>query len=117
VLVGGAAQLLLGLGQRALARMTSDARARRAPARQAALWNACTLLVPLGVLTATRLPVVVGSIALLAALSGVTLDVRRAAAPAARSVGPQAAALLALTGFLVLSVLVGTALAWDLPWT
>jgi hypothetical protein len=116
VLVGGVAQVLLGLGQRALVQLTSSARPGRAPAPRAALWNAGTLLVPLGVLTDVRLPVVLGSVVLLVALCGVARDMRRADAGPRQRVGQHRASFISLLVFLALSVLVGTALAWDLPW-
>jgi hypothetical protein len=116
VLVGGVAQVLLGLGQRPLAQQAWTARPGRAPVRQAALWNTGTLLVPLGVLAGARLPVVLGSVVLLVALCGVARDLRRADARTrerlARHRGPYGSLLV----FLAISVLVGTALAWHLPW-
>jgi hypothetical protein len=116
VLVGGIAQVLLGLGQRALAQHPSTARPGRAPLRQAALWNAGTLLVPLGVLTDMRLPVVLGSVVLLLALCGVARDMRRADARPRERLGRHRAPFVSLLVFLAISVLVGTALAWHLPW-
>jgi hypothetical protein len=115
-LVGGIAQLLLGAGQRALAELPSLGRAHHATLRQAALWNAGTLLVPLGVLADVRLPVVAGSLVLLAALVRLAVDLRRADPPPARPVAHRRAPFVSLLAFLAVSVLVGTVLAWDLPW-
>jgi hypothetical protein len=114
-LVGGIAQVLLGAGQRAVA-LPPLGRAHQATIWQAALWNAGTLLVPLGVLTDVRLPVVAGSGALMTALARLAVDLRRAGPPPRRRVDHVRASFLALLGLLAISVLVGTALAWDLPW-
>jgi hypothetical protein len=116
VLVGGVAQVLLGLGQQRLARQASTARPGGAPVRQAALWNAGTLLVPLGVLTDARLPVVLGSVALLVALCGVARDIRRADPRPRERLARHRRPYVSLLVFLAISVLVGTALAWHLPW-
>jgi len=116
-LVGGVAQLLLGAGHGAFARSTPSTRARWSSQRQAVSWNAGALLVPLGVLADTRLAVVLGSALLIAALAGCALKlhaVRRAGAGRAPHWQIAYAGLLA---FLSASVVVGTALAWDRPWT
>jgi hypothetical protein len=118
VLVGFLAQLLLGLGQAALL-SACDAtpptkRVRRA---QALLWNVGVVAVPLGVLAETRLAVVVGSISMIAALISLTRTARPALATAfARRLwsGWGYASLLAAMGACTL---IGTALAWDIPWT
>jgi hypothetical protein len=111
-LVGGVAQVLLGAGQRTVAQPSALAVARHATIRQAALWNTGTLLVPIGVLTDLRLPVVLGSVALLWALVRLASDLRRS--------NPRPtqlrASFVSLLVFLAISVLIGTALAWDLPW-
>ena len=98
-LVGGVAQVLLA-----------------APAAWTALWIAGTLLVPLGVLTDVRLPVVLGSCALMAVLVRLALDVHCGDAQRRRRVRQHRAWFLPFLGFIAISVLVGTALAWDLPW-
>ena len=116
-LVGGVAQALLGAGRLAVGRPPSVRQARRGAVRQAALWNAGTFLVPLGVLTDVRLPVVLGSGALMTVLARLAVDVHRADPRPERRVGQLRAWFLSLLGFLAISVLVGTALAWDLPWT
>jgi hypothetical protein len=116
VLVGGVAQLLLGLGQRALGPQTSTAPTGPARACQAALWNAGTLLVAFGVLADVRLPVVLGSAALLVALCGVARDIGRDGPRPVRRTRRRRTSFVSLLVFLAISVLVGTALAWDLPW-
>jgi len=86
---------------------------RWSPRRQAVFWNAGTLLVPLGVLVAVRLAVVLGSALLIAALAGCSLALLRGRVGRAPRWQLAYATLLA---FLGASILVGTALAWDLPW-
>ncbi len=116
VLVGGIAQVLLGAGQRTVAQPRSLAQAHRAMIRQASLWNAGTLLVPLGVMTDVRLPVVAGSGALMAALARLAVALRYADPPPGERVERVRASFVSLLLFLAVSVLVGTILAWDLPW-
>jgi hypothetical protein len=116
VLVGGIAQVLLGSGQRAVAQPRSLAQARRAMIWQASLWNAGTPLVPLGVMTDVRLPVVAGSGALMAALARLAVALRHADPPLGERVERLRASFVSLLVFLAVSVLVGTILAWDLPW-
>ncbi len=118
-LVGGLAQLLLGAGDRAVA-----AQARGfstlwspSPGRQAALWNAGALLVPLGVLAETRLAVVAGSALLLASLAGSTIALRRTAAVQLDGAPLWRTAYAVLLALLAASVFIGTGLAWDVPWT
>jgi hypothetical protein len=113
VLVGCAAQLLLGRGQAAVlaaaGRATPPGRVRLA---QVALWNLGVVAVPAGVLAGSRLLVVVGSVSLLAAMASLWRCVRPALGRQ-RWLGPSYVALLvAMTS----SVFVGTALAWDTPW-
>jgi hypothetical protein len=115
-LVGGVAQALLGAGHRALSPPSSPREARHATIPQTALWSAGTLLVPLGVLTEIRLAVVVGSGTLVAVLARLAVDVRRTAPQPGHRVAPHRAWFLPFLAFMALSVLVGTALAWDLPW-
>ena len=116
-LVGGLSQLLLGVGHRAVAARTPGMATRWSPERQAALWNAGALFVPLGVLAQTRLAVVVGSVLLLAALGGSAVDLHRAPTMQGRRARGWRGAYVMLLWSLVASVLVGTGLAWDLPWT
>jgi hypothetical protein len=87
-----------------------------------AAWNSVqpferALLVPLGVSTDVRLPVVLGSFALMAALGGIRFDLGRVGAPPAQPSGRHRAWFVSLLSFLAISVLVGTGLAWNLPWT
>jgi hypothetical protein len=113
-LVGGVAQALLGAGGRAVAPPSSR---RDATAPRAALWNAGAVLVPLGVLAEVRLPVLIGSGALMAVLAAFAADVRRAPGqPGGRRAQRLRASFVSLLAFLAISVVVGTALAWHLPW-
>ena len=118
VLVGFLAQLLLGRGQTALL-STGDlpvpSRSKRLG--QVALWNLGVLAVPLGVLVETRLAVVVGSISLLAALASFWMTVRPVIVSAAANRSRLASAYVALLLGMTASVFVGSALAWDIPWT
>jgi hypothetical protein len=114
-LVGFLAQLLLGLGQAAL--LSADglgAPPRHTRLAQVLFWNLGVIAVPAGVLADTRLVVAAGSVSLLAALASLWTTVR----PALSAVRPTHLAwayvllLLAMTA----STLIGTALAWDMPW-
>ena len=115
-LVGFLAQLLLGRGQAALLPASSGSlpgpRSRRV---QPVLWNAGVISVPFGVLADARLAVVFGSLVLLVALASFSHSVR--AALTHRSVPRRLrSGYFALLVFMAGSVLVGTALAWDIPW-
>jgi hypothetical protein len=116
VLVGFVAQLLLGFGQAALSTGCA-APARRVWLRQAFLWNLGVVAVPVGVLAQTRLAVIAGSLSLIVALASLT---RNAGPGLAESIAHRRwrgwgyAALLAA---MAVSTLIGTALAWDIPWT
>jgi hypothetical protein len=114
-LVGGIAQLLLGAGHGALAGSTPPIRAGSSR-RHAVLWNAGTLLVPLGVLADARLAVVLGSALLIAALGGSSLEVLAARRARGGRTPRWQRAYVALLTCLGASVIVGTALAWDRPW-
>jgi len=117
-LVGFLAQLLLGRGQAALLSSGGHPVPRRGVRlAQALLWNFGVIAVPAGVLADTRLPVVVGSVSLLAALASLWQTARpRLPGSHARPTRPGwAYALLLLT--MTASTLIGTALAWDIPWT
>jgi hypothetical protein len=116
-LVGGVAQLLLTAGDAALVRSRSSIRARGSPRRRLVLWNAGTLLVPVGVLAAARLAVVLGSALLVAALAAFSLELLGARSARDGPAPHWHLAYAALLAFLAASVVVGTALAWDLPWT
>ncbi len=117
VLVGFLAQMLLGRGQAALLSAGLPAPTRRAHQAQALLWNLGVIAVPAGVLANTRLVVVAGSVSLLTALAFFWRTARpelpcSAARPTRLG---WAYALLLLT--MTASTLIGTALAWDIPWT
>lgn len=117
-LVGFLAQILLGRGQAALlsaAGLPTPTRGVRLA--QALPWNLGVIAVPAGVLAETRLTVVVGSVSLLTALAFFAKTaLPEPPCPAVRpdTVG-WAYALLLLV--MTASTLIGTALAWDIPWT
>jgi hypothetical protein len=114
-LVGFLAQLLLGRGQ-ADAIAASPAGASTPPiSAQVAFWNAGVVAVPLGVLVGTRALVVLGSIALLTALNAFWQASRRPSESRTAS-GSRGIAYTALIMTMAASVLVGTVLAWDIPW-
>jgi hypothetical protein len=102
-------------------RPPSQPAAPRRPAelwlRQAFLWNLGVVAVPVGVLAQTRLAVIAGSLSLIVALASLT---RNAGPGLAESIAHRRwrgwgyAALLAA---MAVSTLIGTALAWDIPWT
>lgn len=117
-LVGFLAQLLLGRGQAALLSAAGLPAPRRGVRlAQALLWNFGVIAVPAGVLGDTRLAVVAGSVSLLVALA-LLWETARPMLPGS-DVRPTrsgwAYALLLLT--MTASTLIGTALAWDIPWT
>jgi hypothetical protein len=110
LLVGSLAPFLLGLGETAVLRHAPPAHRANA---QTALWGVGTIAVPLGVLGESRLAVVAGSAALMLSLGSMA----RALAEDADRVRPGAlGGYAALLLFMVGSVCVGLALAWDLPW-
>jgi hypothetical protein len=117
VLVGFLAQMLLGRGQTALLVAGGlPAPPRRTRLTQAVLWNLGVVAVPLGVLAGTRLAVVAGSVSLIVALASLARTARPGlTAPRARRwwQGWGYAFLLAA---MTASTLIGTALAWDIPW-
>jgi hypothetical protein len=109
-LVGFLAQLLLARGQ-------GDALvASRSGASTAAFWNAGVVAVPLGVLVGVRLFVVLGSVALLTALNGFWQASRLCRSDSSTASGSQGIAYKALIITMAASVVVGTVLAWDIPW-
>lgn len=115
-LVGFLAQLLLGRGQAALLSEPARPPARRVRLTQVVLWNLGVVAVPFGVLADARLAVVIGSIALLAALVSFAKSVRHAGPIGGAKGSRLRGAYAALLAFMVISTLVGTALAWDLEW-
>jgi len=115
-LVGFLAQYLLARGQHLLVaagRPGADASPIRA---QATLWNAGVVAVPVGVFVDARFVVVVGSVALLAALAAFWPRSRGARSQSAMAPPTLVIAYTALILFMAASALVGTALAWDTPW-
>ena len=106
LLVGTAAQYLLSRGQASIAPGTPIAVLQA----EALLWGVGVVTVPLGVVCDSRLLVVVGSAPLLAAL----FLFNRATTGTGSRLLPVYRGLLI---FMTLSVLVGVALAWDIPWT
>ena len=115
-LVGFLAQLLLGRGQ-ADAIAASPAGASTPPiSAQVAFWNAGVVAVPLGVLVGTRALVVLGSIALLTALNAFWQASRPRHSESRTASGSRGIAYTALIMTMAASVLVGTVLAWDIPW-
>jgi hypothetical protein len=71
--------------------------------------------VPLGVMVGTRALVVLGSIALLTSLNAFWQASRPRSEPRTAS-GFRGIAYTALIVTMAASVLVGTVLAWDIPW-
>jgi hypothetical protein len=115
-LVGFLAQALLGRGQ-AAALAANPSGASSSPIRaQVAFWNAGVVAVPLGVMVGTRALVALGSIALLIALNAFW----RASGPrhsdSRTASGSRGIAYAGLILAMAASVLVGTVLAWDIPW-
>lgn len=113
-LVGFLAQILLAAGQDFLYRRAGRSPSGRLVRMEAVLWNLGVVAVPLGVLVNARIAVVVGSCALLPAL----VLFARSLNP---SVNPHGAISIAMAyTVLVLgmatSVVIGTVLAWDIPW-
>ena len=117
-LVGFLAQLLLSRGQAALLAAaglpapTPDARLA-----QALAWNLGVIAVPAGVLAETRLAVVVGSVSLLTALAFFAKTARPVLPGSAVRPGRLGWAYAHLLLIMTASTLIGTALAWDIPWT
>jgi hypothetical protein len=110
LLVGFAAQALLGRGQASLA---ADRPA--ASAVQLILWNTGVVAVPAGVFLNARVLVVLGGLSLLAGL----VSFWRRTDPMHRArFGPPALpiAYVLLTGLMAISALIGIALAWHRPW-
>jgi hypothetical protein len=110
-LVGFLAQALLARGQTVLAGPT----AADDVAWQAALWNAGVVAVPAGVFTNARLWVVLGGLALLAALVLFWRDT--SPTPLGRRGPPLVqAAYILLIAVMALSTFIGIGLAWQRPW-
>lgn len=114
LLVGSLAPYLLAAGEAALFGSRPVGRAVDA---QPALWAVGTIAVPAGVLADSRVLVVLGSAALLAALASMA-SAGLASRPR-RSVsgrGRLEVAYGALVVFMAVSVAVGLTLAWDISW-
>jgi hypothetical protein len=115
-LVGFLAQLLLARGQ-ATVRAAAPSDADGPPiSAQVTCWNAGVVTVPLGVLADARAFVVLGSVALLTALVAFWRASRPRRSESGATSGGAGAGYLALVLFMAASVLIGTALAWDIPW-
>lgn len=109
LLVGVVAQILLAVGQSAI-------RTGRTPAAsvtaEALLWNAGSVLVPAGTLTGGKGGVLLGSVALIAAL---VLFARNVTGTGARK-GTLRGLYLLFTIFMGISVATGIGLSWSQPW-
>ncbi len=112
-LVGGVAQLMLGPGLLALARLR-QAPSPTGPAlfTRLALWNVGTLLVAAANMARAMAGVVAGSVLLLAALALFTGDLRLLRAAASEAAPRWLRGYAFLLVFLGISVGVGTALAY-----
>lgn len=116
-LVGFLGLFLLGRGQAALLYISRQPPPRRRARRaQLVLWTVGVIAVPFGVFADARLAVVVGSLSLLAALASFWNSARPVLPPHAPPLGWRAQGYVALMGFMAASVVVGTALAWDIQW-
>lgn len=109
LLVGCVAQMLLALGQAAL-RPEGAGRARIAA--EACLWNAGSVLVPLGTLTGGKAGVVIGSLSLVAAL----FLFARSALESPSGAQPLWSLYWVFILFMAVSVLTGIGLSWSEPW-
>lgn len=112
-LVGSVAQYLLSRGQNSIALGTPRSVLRT----EALLWGAGVVAVPLGVFCDSRLLVIVGSVPLLAALFLFHRATTGSAEPRSATRVRLVLGYRGLLIFMTLSVLVGVAFAWDMPWT
>jgi hypothetical protein len=113
VLVGVAAQLLLARGQSAVATRTPS---RGLVRLQSGLWNLGVLAVPLGVLTDSRLAIVLGALCLLLALGSYGRTLYAARTHWRAGSRAMQAAYVGLLAGMTASVFVGVALGWERPW-
>jgi hypothetical protein len=112
-LVGGVAQILLGPGLIALAvRGGADAPVLRRAHAELVLWNAGTVMVAVSDLAAAPGGVLAGSMLLVAALALFAGEWRATAAAAPRRAPAWMRTYAFLLGFLAVSVVVGTVLAY-----
>jgi hypothetical protein len=115
-LVGFLAQVLLAWGQTELRDSFPVRTSRGASTSQIVFWNAGVIAVPLGVLAGTRIAVVLGSLSLLVALASLSSAVRPRLASASGDRRWLTQGYVGLLAFMAGSVVVGTALAWDIAW-
>jgi hypothetical protein len=114
-LVGSLAQVLLGTGQSSLWRRAGKtSSAARVVRAEAILWNVGVLAVPFGVLVNARIAVVIGSCSVLPALALFARSLNPSPKPHG-AISIAMAYTVLLLGMAV-SVVIGTALAWDIPW-
>jgi hypothetical protein len=113
-LVGFLAQALLAAGQDSLYRRAGRSPSVRLVRMEAVLWNLGVVAVPLGVLVDARLGVVIGSCVLLPALGLFARSLTISAN--SHDAIPIGMAYMALVLAMATSVVIGTALAWDIPW-
>lgn len=109
LLVGFVAQILFATGQAAL---RPDGIPPRVVAAEAVLWNAGSVLVPVATLAGGKAGVVVGSLALIAAV----LLFARSALGAVRGHGNLRPLFLLFCCFMAVSVATGIGLSWASPW-
>lgn len=109
LLVGFVAQIVAAVGQSAI-------RTGRTPSSsvvaESLLWNAGSVLVPIGALTGGKAGVILGSLALIAAL---VLFGRSVSGPEVRR-GTLRALYLLFVVFMAASVATGIGLSWSQPW-
>lgn len=108
-LVGFVAQMLLATGQAAL---RPEGAPPRVVAAEAVLWNVGSLLVPLATMAGGKAGVLVGSLALIAAIGLFA----RSALAANRGEGTLRPLYLLFAVFMAVSVATGIGLSWASPW-
>ncbi|MCO5316740.1 MAG: hypothetical protein M9938_11360 [Solirubrobacterales bacterium] len=109
LLVGFLAQVLLAVGQAAL---RPEGISGSRVAAEALLWNVGTVLVPVGTMTGGKLGVILGSIALIAALALFA----RSGIEAGAGGGLLRPIYLLFAVFMAVSVATGIGLSWTQPW-
>lgn len=108
-LVGFVAQMLFATGQAAL---RPEGVSARVIGVEAALWNAGSLLVPLATMAGGKAGVLVGSLALIAAIGLFA----RSALGTSRGEGTLRPLFLLFAAFMAVSVATGIGLSWTSPW-